>query len=119
MSMYNFLFSLKIQLKLPRIADQLQVVLNTITLSLGRKITLWVFLKKISSCHHHSREPDYIKTLKVQKKNLLPSESGSSNGFNSVTSGSPNGFKSTVAKSFSASSKKLSLLISSENKHMC
>lgn len=49
----------------------------------------------------------------------LPSESGSPNGFNSATSGSPNGFKFTVAKSFSASSKKLSLLISSENKYMC
>lgn len=53
------------------------------------------------------------------EKNLLPSESGSPKGFNSATSGSPNGFKFTVAKSFSASSKKLSLLISSENKHMC
>lgn len=59
------------------------------------------------------------KDFKSKEKNLVPSESGSPNGFNSATSGSPNGFKFTVAKSFSASSKKLSLLISSENKHTC
>lgn len=50
---------------------------------------------------------------------MLPSESGSPNGFNSVTSGSSNGFVFTVAKSFCASSKKLSVLISSENKCTC
>lgn len=51
--------------------------------------------------------------------NMLPSESGSPNGFNSVTSGSSNGLVFTVAKSFCASSKKLSVFISSENKCMC
>lgn len=116
-----FFFSLKIiQWKLPRLADQLQVVLNTIitTIFVINKNYLESF-KTISSCLHSSRELDYIKTFKSTEKNLLPSESGSPNGFNSATSVSPNGFKFTVAKSFSASSKKLSLLISSENKHMC